>query len=96
MDFCPVQKEWDKIQEQITSRIHKEFMAQYGGNKTRFAKKAGCDEKALRKLFEEQMGMSINLLFKLAKALGKDPSEFLEGLRLEDLEESESPQISPE
>jgi plasmid maintenance system antidote protein VapI len=58
------------------------FMEKYAGNKLKFAKAAGCNEKALRLIFDQGQGMTINLLFKLAHALDKSPSELLKGLEL--------------
>ncbi len=57
-------------------------MAKFAGNKLQFAKAAGCDEKAIRLLFENKQGMTLNLLFKLAQALDITPSKLLEGLAL--------------
>ena len=57
-------------------------MAKYAGNKLQFAKAAGCDEKALRLIFEEGQGISLNLLFKLAAALDVPASELLDGLSI--------------
>lgn len=77
-----MQQQLDKTKEEVTKRVYKLFMAKYAGNKLQFAKAAGCDEKALRLIFEEGQGMSLNLLFKLAFALDVTPSELLEGLSL--------------
>jgi len=57
-------------------------MSKFAGNKLQFAKAAGCDEKALRLIFDEGQGMTLNLLFKLAYALEVPPSELLEGLSI--------------
>lgn len=77
-----MQNRWEDIQAEITKRLHKEFMGKYGGNKLRFAKDAGCDEKSLRYLFQEGGNMSLNLLFKLCYALEIEPSELLKGLSI--------------
>jgi DNA-binding Xre family transcriptional regulator len=58
------------------------FMAKYKGNKLKFAKEAGCDEKAIRLLFDEGQGMTLNLLFKLCYPLDITPSELLKGLEI--------------
>lgn len=57
-------------------------MEKFAGNKLQFAKAAGCDEKALRLLFEQNQGMTLNLLFKLAYALDVPASELLKDLAL--------------
>jgi DNA-binding Xre family transcriptional regulator len=57
-------------------------MAKYEGNKLRFAKDAKCDEKAIRLLFDEGQGMTLNLMFKLCHTLDITPSELLKGLEI--------------
>ena len=59
------------------------FMTQYDGNKLRFAKAVGCDEKTLRLIFDFNQGMTLNLFFKIAKALNIEPSELLKDLKIE-------------
>lgn len=77
-----MQNQLDSIKVEVTKRVHDLFMAKFHGNKLQFAKAAGCDEKALRLLFDEGQGMTLNLLFKLAFALDTTPSELLKGLTL--------------
>lgn len=77
-----MQKQLDEIKAEVTKRIHKEFMLKYGGNKSKFAKAAGCNEKTLRLLFDEGSGMTLNLLFKLAYALDLEPWQLLKNLAL--------------
>ena len=77
-----MQKELEEIKVEVTKRIHKEFMTKFAGNKLQFAKAAGCDEKTLRLLFDEGSGMTLNLLFKLCKALELQASDVLKGLTL--------------
>lgn len=77
-----MQQQLDKIKVEVTQRVHILFMAKYAGNKSQFAKAAGCDEKTLRLLFEQNQGMTLNLLFKLADALDVPASELIQGLSL--------------
>lgn len=77
-----MQKDLDAIKEEVTARVYSLFMAKFGGNKLRFAKAAGCDEKTIRLLFDKGQGMTLNLLFKIALALETEPSKLLEGLSL--------------
>lgn len=79
-----MQNRLEKIKKEVTARIHKEFLVKFDGNKTHFAKKAGCDEKTVRLLFDFGQGMTLNLLFKMAYALDIEPSELLKDLKLED------------
>lgn len=77
-----MQQQLNDIKAEVTSRVYKLFMSKFAGNKLKFAKAAGCDEKAIRLLFDEGQGMTLNLLFKLAYALDITPSEILQGLKL--------------
>ncbi|QRY55554.1 hypothetical protein [Sphingobacterium siyangense] len=77
-----MEKELNEIKKQLTARIHLVFQQNFNGNKTLFARTVGCDEKAIRLLFDFGQGMSLNLLLKIARAIGKTPSELLDGLAL--------------
>ena len=77
-----MQQQLDKLKEEVTIGVYELFMAKFAGNKLQFAKAAGCDEKTLRLLFEQNQGMTLNLLFKLAHALDVPASELLAGLSL--------------
>lgn len=84
MQFCNMQKELDDIKKQLTERIRIVFQEEFGGNKSLFATKVGCSEKAVRLLFDFGSGMSLNLLLKISHAIGQTPSELLQGLALPD------------
>ena len=75
-------KQLENLKKEVTARLYKLFMAQYNGNKLRFAKDVKCDEKAIRLLFDEGQGMTLNLMFKLCHTLNVSPSELLKGLEL--------------
>lgn len=77
-----MQKELDAIKKEVTNRIHEEFLVKFDGINRKFAKAVGCNEKTIRKLFDENQGMSLNLFFKLASALDIAPSKLLEGLEI--------------
>ncbi len=77
-----MQKQLDEIKIEVTERIRKEFQKKFNGNKTQFAKKAGCDEKSIRLLLDFGQGMTLNLLFKLAYALDLNPSDLIKDLHL--------------
>lgn len=82
MQICLMQNQLEEIKKEVTARIQKEFLKKFNGNKTHFAKKAGCDEKTIRLLFDFNQGMTLNLLFKLASALEIEPSDLLKGLSI--------------
>lgn len=77
-----MQKQLNEIKEKLTKRIYLLFMEKYNGNKLRFAKDIGCDEKALRLIFDHNQGITINLFFKIAFALDIEPSELIKDLKI--------------
>jgi plasmid maintenance system antidote protein VapI len=78
-----VQNKLDILKSELTKRIYILFLEKYDANKLRFAKSVGCDEKTIRLLFDMNQGMTMNLFFKIAKALEISPSELLKDLQLE-------------
>ena len=80
--FVLVQNQLDKIRETLTKRIYILFMEKYNGNKLRFSKDVGCDEKTLRLLLSNKQGMTMNLFFKIAKALKVKPEDLIKGLQI--------------
>ena len=76
------QKQLENLKIELTNRIYDRFVKQYDGNKLKFAVACNCDEKAIRKIFNNEQGITINLLLKIAKALGTTPSELLQGIEL--------------
>lgn len=80
-----MQNELDAIQLELTKRINLLFLEKFHGNKLAFSKAAHCDEKTIRRLFEHQQGMTINLLFKIAFALEIKPIQLLDGLSLNEI-----------
>ena len=77
-----MQNQLDVIQIELTKRIYSLFLEKFNGNKLAFAKAAHCDEKTIRRLFDNKQGMTINLLFKLAFALKTTPSHLLDNLTI--------------
>ena len=80
--ICFVQTELDYIKETLTKRIYILFIGKYKGNKLQFAKKVGCDEKAIRLIFDKNQGMTINLFFKIASALEVEPVDLIKDLKI--------------
>jgi hypothetical protein len=78
-----VQNQLDSIKEILISRIYALFIEKYKGNKLKFAKTVGCDEKTIRLIFDFKQGMTLNLFFKIAHALEIEPSELIKGLKIE-------------
>lgn len=83
MQFCSMQKQLDSIKEEVVDRIRIVFLQDFDGNNRKFAKEVGCDEKTIRFLFQHNQGMTLNLLFKIARAINVSPSKLLEGLEFQ-------------
>lgn len=77
-----MQKQLDEIKAEVIKRIEKIFLNDFDGNNRKFARAVGCDEKTIRYLFNHNQGMTLNLLFKISRAIQISPSELLEGLEL--------------
>lgn len=75
-----MQKQLDEIKSEVVKRIEKVFLSDFDGNNRKFARAVGCDEKTIRLLFNNNQGMTLNLLFKISRAIKISPSELLEGL----------------
>lgn len=87
--ICRVQNQLDEIKLAVIKRIHILFLKKYEGNKLRFAKAVGCDEKSIRLIFDHNQGMTLNLFFKIAAALNVEPSSLIEGLKIERTNDSD-------
>ncbi|MEO9851591.1 MAG: helix-turn-helix transcriptional regulator [Reichenbachiella sp.] len=65
-------------------RIETLFVKKFQGNKSVFAQACSCDEKTIRKILNGEQFISVNLAFRICKALEITMSELFEGLVLED------------
>lgn len=72
------------LQAEVVKRIESLFMKKYQGNKSAFARDSECDEKTIRKIMNGEQFLSVNLAFRICKALDITMSELFEGLILED------------
>ena len=79
-----MQKQLEEIKTILIKRIYNLFIKRYEGNKSKFAKEVGCDEKTIRLIFDHNQGMTLNLFFKIAKALEIEPSELIKDLKIKE------------
>lgn len=77
-----MQKQLEDLKIELVDRIHKLFMEKFNGNKLQFAMACKCDEKAIRKIFNHEQGLTVNLLFKICFALDVTPSELFDGIKM--------------
>ena len=79
-----MQKQLEEIKAILIKRIYDLFIEKYEGNKSKFAKDVGCDEKTIRLIFNHNQGMTMNLFFKISKALAVEPSELIKDLKIKE------------
>lgn len=77
-----MQKELEEIEEEVTQKIYKLFLEKFDGNKSAFAKAAGCTETTIRRVLRKQQGITINLLLRIANALDTNVSELFKNLAI--------------
>ena len=80
--FYDVEDELKTLQSEVIKRVETLFMKKYQGNKSAFAKACLCDEKTIRKILNREQFLSVNLAFRISRALDITMSELFEGLML--------------
>lgn len=78
-----MQKQLEKIETELVERIYKLFMEKFDGNKSAFARAAECKETTIRRIFRNEQGITVNLLFRLANALQVSVTDLLKDLTIE-------------
>ena len=78
--LCCMQKHLEQIELELVDRIYKVFLVKFNGNKSEFAKIAGCSETTVRRVFRNQQRMTVNLFLRFCFALGMDINEIFEGV----------------
>nr|WP_322626463.1 helix-turn-helix transcriptional regulator [uncultured Flavobacterium sp.] len=79
-----MQSKLEQIEIELVKRIYNLFLKKYDGNKSEFARAAGCRESTIRRILRNEQGITINLLLRIAKALDVEVIQLLEGLSLTD------------
>lgn len=78
-----MQKQLEKIEIELAQRIYKLFMEKFDGNKSAFARASQCKETTIRRIFRNEQGITVNLLFRLANALEVSASDLLKDFTIE-------------
>jgi plasmid maintenance system antidote protein VapI len=78
-----MQKQLEKIEIELAQRIYKLFMEKFDGNKSAFARASQCKETTIRRIFRNEQGITVNLLFRLANALEVSVSDLLKDFTIE-------------
>jgi plasmid maintenance system antidote protein VapI len=78
-----MQKQLEKIEVELANRIYKLFIEKFDGNKSAFAKASQCNETTIRRIFRNEQGITINLLIRIAFALGISVTDLLKDFKIE-------------
>lgn len=78
-----MQKQLEKIETELAQRIYKLFMEKFDGNKSAFARASECKETTIRRIFRNEQGITVNLLFRLANALQVPVADLLKDFKIE-------------
>lgn len=79
-----MQKHLEQIEVELVSRIYKEFLVKFNGNKSEFARVAICSETTVRRVFRNQQRMTVDLLLRFCFALSIDINQIFEGISILD------------
>lgn len=78
-----MQKQLEKIEEELSQRIYKLFMEKFDGNKSAFARASECKETTIRRILSNQQGITFNLLLRIAFALDISLTELIKDFKIE-------------
>lgn len=67
-----MQKKIEQIEAQLVTKIYKEFLVKFDGNKSKFAKASSCSETTVRRVFLNKQRMTVDLLLRFCAALEID------------------------
>lgn len=67
-----MQNSFEQIEAQLVTKIYKEFLVKFDGNKSKFAKSSSCSETTVRRVFLNKQRMTLDLLLRFCYALEID------------------------
>ncbi|WP_296686870.1 helix-turn-helix domain-containing protein [Flavobacterium sp.] len=67
-----MQNRFEQIEAQLVTKIYKEFLIKFDGNKSKFAKASTCSETTVRRVFLNKQRMTVDLLLRFCAALEMD------------------------
>ena len=70
-----MQNSFEQIEAQLVTKIYKEFLVKFDGNKSKFAKASACSETTVRRVFLNKQRMTLDLLLRFCSALEIDVIE---------------------
>ena len=75
-----MQKQLDKIEEEVIQRIFKLALEKFDGNNSLFARKSNCSESSIRRIYNGKQRMTFNMLLKLCNGLEIDIKNLLSNI----------------
>lgn len=76
-----MQNSFEQIEAQLVTKIYKEFLVKFIGNKSKFAKASSCSETTVRRVFLNKQRMTVDLLLRFCYALEIDVVELLNDIK---------------
>ena len=73
-------KHFEQIELELVTRIYKEFLVKFNGNKSEFAKASNCSEATVRRVFRNEQRMTVDLFLRFCFALDKNINEIFDGI----------------
>jgi hypothetical protein len=70
-----MQNRFEQIEAQLVTKIYKEFLVKFDGNKSKFSKASACSETTVRRVFLNKQRMTVDLLLRFCTALEIDVIE---------------------
>lgn len=67
-----MQNPFEQIESQLVTKIYKDFLVKFDGNKSKFAKASSCSETTVRRVFLNKQRMTLDLLLRFCSALEID------------------------
>ena len=76
-----MQNSFEQIEAKLVTKIYKEFLVKFDGNKSKFAKASSCSETTVRRVFLNKQRMTLDLFLRFCFALEIDIIELFKNIK---------------
>jgi len=76
-----MQNPFEQIETQLVTKIYKDFLVKFDGNKSKFAKASSCSETTVRRVFLNKQRMTLDLFLRFCFALEIDIIELFKNIK---------------
>jgi hypothetical protein len=80
-----MQNSYEQIEAQLVTKIYKEFLVKFDGNKSNFAKASSCSETTVRRVFLNKQRMTLDLLLRFCSAIEIDVVDLFKSIKKRDV-----------